>query len=196
MSFKLPDLPYAKSALEPYISAETLDYHHGKHHAAYINKLNGMVSDSAYEGQSLEEIVRSSSGGMFNNAAQAWNHDFYWKCLSEQHDQAIPEALAERLRTDFKSVEEFKTEFTNVALTTFGSGWAWLVADRNTGQLTIISTPNAGTPLTESHLVPLLTCDVWEHAYYIDTRNNRAQYVENFWHLVNWQFVASQFASV
>lgn len=196
MAFELPALPFASADLEPFISAQTLEYHHGKHHAAYVNKLNGMIKGTEFESKSLEEIVRTSSGGIFNNAAQAWNHDFYWKCLSAQHDMAIPEALAEKIRTDFGSVEAFKEQFTETALTTFGSGWAWLVADRNSGSLSIVSTPNAGTPLTESHLVPLLTCDVWEHAYYIDTRNNRGQYVENFWHLVNWACVSEQLASV
>lgn len=187
MAFKLPPLPFEKNALEPYISIETLEYHYGKHHQTYVNKLNALVGETD---KSLEEIIRNNSGSIFNNAAQIWNHTFYWHCLSPNFDQKIPDNLLNALINTFETVEKFKQQFSQIAINTFGSGWAWLIKNpENT--LEIISTSNAETPIN-STATPLLTCDVWEHAYYIDTRNDRAKYVDNFWHLVNWEFVAKQ----
>lgn len=192
MSIELPPLPYSRDALEPHISAETLDYHYGKHHQTYVTNLNNMLPGSEFEGKSLEEIVRSSSGGMFNNAAQVWNHTFYWNCLSPNGGGEPQGKLAEAIERDFGSLEQFRETFSKTAVTTFGSGWAWLVQNPD-GRLAVVSTSNAETPLT-GDARPLLTCDVWEHAYYIDYRNARPKYVEAFWHLVNWDFAASQMA--
>ena len=186
MSFKLPTLDYEIDALEPYVSKETLLYHHGKHHQGYVNKLNGLIKDTDFKNMSLEEIIQESSGAIFNNAAQHWNHSFYWNCLSPHSTKKPKDEILDMINSTFGSFEEFKKEFTHKALTTFGSGWAWLVESQN--ELKILSTSNAGTPLTSSHK-PLLVCDVWEHAYYIDTRNNRSEYLDNFWNLVNWDFV-------
>jgi len=193
MAFSLPDLPYARNALEPHISAETLDYHHGKHHQTYVDKLNGLVEGTDRAGQSLEEIIRSSEGGLFNNAAQVWNHTFYWHCLSPNGGGEPSGKLAEKIKRDFGSFEAFKEKFTETAINTFGSGWAWLVENPD-GSLALASTSNAETPLT-GEAVPLLTCDVWEHAYYVDYRNARPKYIEAFWNLVNWSFVESQLKS-
>ncbi|GAB4182500.1 MAG: superoxide dismutase [Fe] [Wenzhouxiangellaceae bacterium] len=192
MAIELPALPYARDALEPHISAETLDYHYGKHHQAYVTNLNKMLPGSDHEGQSLEEIIRSAKGGMFNNAAQVWNHTFYWNCLSPNGGGEPSGELAAAINRDFGSFAEFKEKFSANAVGTFGSGWGWLVKTP-AGKLELASTSNAETPLTGDNK-PLLTCDVWEHAYYIDYRNARPQYVEAFWHLVNWDFVAEQFA--
>ena len=192
MAIELPALPYARDALEPHISAETLDYHYGKHHQAYVTNLNKMLPGSDHEGQSLEEIIRSAKGGMFNNAAQVWNHTFYWNCLSPNGGGEPSGELAAAISRDFGSFAEFKEKFSANAVGTFGSGWGWLVKTP-AGKLELASTSNAETPLTGDNK-PLLTCDVWEHAYYIDYRNARPQYVEAFWHLVNWDFVAEQFA--
>ncbi|MEM9242554.1 MAG: Fe-Mn family superoxide dismutase [Pseudomonadota bacterium] len=193
MSFKLPDLPYAKNALEPHISAETLDFHYGKHHKAYVDNLNKLVPGSAFEKKSLEEIItdNASKGAIFNNAAQIWNHSFYWQCLSPNGGGEPQGALAENIHKHFNSFAEFKQKFSATAAGTFGSGWAWLVKTEN-GSLEIVSTGNAGNPMTDAKK-PLLTCDVWEHAYYIDYRNARPKYIEAFWNLVNWAFVARQF---
>jgi len=191
MSFTLPALPYAKNALEPHISAETLDYHYGKHHQTYVDKLNGMVEGTEHAGQSLEQIIRNSSGGLFNNAAQVWNHSFYWNCLSPNGGGKPEGALADAIDRDFGSFENFKTKFSESAVGNFGSGWTWLVKNTD-GSLALVNTDDAQTPLTGS-AKPLLTCDVWEHAYYIDYRNARPKYVEAFWNLVNWDFVAEQF---
>ncbi len=188
MPFELPPLPYALDALAPAISEETLSYHHGKHHQTYVNKLNELVANTPYEKQSLEEIILNAEGGIFNNAAQVWNHTFYWHSMTPDAKAEPQGEFAERINKDFGSIAQFKQDFTNAALTQFGSGWAWLVADKD-GKLSIIKTSNAGNPMTEGK-TPLLTCDVWEHAYYIDTRNNRAQYLDNFWKLVNWEFGA------
>jgi Fe-Mn family superoxide dismutase len=185
--FELPPLPYAQDALQPHISAETLSYHYGKHHKAYVDNLNKLVAGTPFEGKTLEEIIRSSSGGIFNNAAQVWNHTFYWHCLSPNGGGEPTGAVAKGIEEAFGSFAAFKEQFTQVALTTFGSGWAWLVKG-DSGKLELISTSNAGTPMT-SGKTALLTCDVWEHAYYIDYRNARAQYVDSFWKLVNWDFV-------
>lgn len=192
MPFQLPELPYAKDALAPHISAETIEYHYGKHHQAYINNLNQLLTDHPMANDTLENIIMQSEGGLFNNAAQVWNHTFYWHCLSPQGGSNPHGKIAELITQHFGSFENFKEQFTQTAITTFGSGWAWLVQEKN-GSLKIVSTSNAGTPMT-AHQTALLTCDVWEHAYYIDYRNARAQYIEHFWNLVNWDFVAQQFA--
>ena len=189
MEHKLPQLPFAKDALEPVISAETINYHYGKHHQAYVNNLNKLIAGTEFEDMSLEEIIKKSSGGIFNNAAQVFNHTFYWNCLSPDCGGEPVGALAEAIEQAFGSFDAFKEKFSATAATTFGSGWAWLVKDAD-GKLQIVSTSNAGTPLTQDQK-PLLTCDVWEHAYYIDYRNARPSYIEKFWDLVNWDFVAS-----
>ena len=188
MSFTLPQLPYAMDALMPHISKETLEYHYGKHHAAYVANLNKLVADTAFATMSLEEIIKKSSGGMFNNAAQVWNHTFYWHCLSPNGGDEPTGALATAVNKAFGSFAAFKEQFTQAAISTFGSGWAWLVQNKQ-GDLKIISTSNAGTPMTEG-FTALMTCDVWEHAYYIDYRNRRPDYLTAFWTLVNWTFVA------
>jgi Fe-Mn family superoxide dismutase len=195
----LPELPYPMDALEPYISRETLDYHYGRHHRAYVNKLNELIKDTDFEHMSLEAVVRASRAAhgqpdpVYNNAAQAWNHAFYWQCLTPQETTPVPH-LRTVLDSHFGSLENFHLQFTHTAVSTFGSGWAWLVAGYN-GELEIISTPNADTPLAEGR-VPLLTCDVWEHAYYIDYRNARADYLAAFWKIVNWDFVVANLRHV
>ena len=188
MAIELPALPYARDALAPHISAETIDFHHGKHHQTYVTNLNNQIKGSEFEALTLEDIVRKSSGGMFNNAAQVWNHSFYWNCLKPGGGGEPTGKLADAINAAFGSFAQFKEQFTQTALTTFGSGWAWLV-QRADGTLGLVSTANAATPLTGSDRA-LLTCDVWEHAYYVDYRNARAKYVEAFWNLVNWEFVA------
>ncbi len=198
MQHTLPSLPYANNALEPYISAETIAFHYGKHHQTYVTNLNKLIVGTEFEDASLEEIVKKSSGGIFNNAAQIWNHTFYWNGLkpnSSGAPRSVPSSgkLAEAIEAKWGSAEAFKTAFTQCAVTTFGAGWAWLVKKED-GSLDIVSTSNAATPLT-GQAIPLLTCDVWEHAYYIDYRNARADYVEKFWNIVNWDFVEKNFAS-
>jgi Fe-Mn family superoxide dismutase len=188
MEHKLPDLPYAKDALAPNISAETLEYHYGKHHKTYVDNLNKLIPGTEFENMNLEEIVKKASGGIFNNAAQIWNHTFNWNCLSPKGGGEPSGAIADAITKNFGSFEQFKEKFTNAAVTLFGSGWAWLVKNTD-GSLAIESTSNAGNPLKDGKK-PLLTCDVWEHAYYIDYRNARAKYIEAFWKLVNWEFVA------
>jgi Fe-Mn family superoxide dismutase len=192
MAHTLPDLPYAMDALEPHISRETLEYHYGKHHNTYVEKLNGLIKDTEWANASLEEIVRGSSGGVFNNAAQVWNHTFYWHCLSPNGGGAPGGELAKAIDASFGSFDKFKEQFSDKAVTLFGSGWAWLVKKPD-GSLAIVQTGNAETPLTGDGK-PLMTCDVWEHAYYIDYRNARPKYLEAFWQLVNWDFVASNLA--
>lgn len=192
MAFELPPLPYEKNALEPNISAETLEYHYGKHHQAYVNKLNELVPGTEFEGKSLEEIIKTSQGGIFNNAAQVWNHTFYWNCLSPNGGGEPTGKLADAINAAFGDFEKFKDEFTKLSINTFGSGWGWLV-QKPDGTLALVSTSNAGTPLTGEDKA-LLTCDVWEHAYYIDYRNLRPKYLEAFWNLVNWEFAESQMA--
>ncbi len=187
MQHKLPELPYAMDALAPIISKETLEYHYGKHHQAYVNNLNKLVPATEFEDASLAEIVKKASGGVFNNAAQIWNHTFYWHSLSPTGGGVPSGELAAALSSAFGSVDDFKTEFSAVAAKTFGSGWTWLVKDGH-GKLEVVSTSNAGNPLTANQ-TPLLTIDVWEHAYYIDYRNARPQYIEAYWKLVNWDFV-------
>ncbi|ABS47211.1 superoxide dismutase Fe [Yersinia pseudotuberculosis IP 32953] len=186
MSFELPALPYAQNALEPHISAETLEYHYGKHHNTYVNNLNNLIKDTEFAGKSLEEIVKTANGGVFNNAAQVWNHTFYWHCLSPNGGGEPTGKIAEAINKSFGSFAEFKAQFTDAAVKNFGAGWTWLVKKAD-GTLAIVSTSNAGTPLTTTDK-PLLTVDVWEHAYYIDYRNARPKYLENFWALVNWSF--------
>ncbi|RMH03883.1 MAG: superoxide dismutase [Planctomycetota bacterium] len=187
MAYELPDLPYPKDALAPHISAETFDYHHGKHHAAYVNKLNELTGGDS--SKSLEELIRTAEGGLFNQAAQVWNHSFYWQCMKPGGGGAPSGALAEAIARDFGSFEDFVGRFKAAAAGQFGSGWAWLVEDG--GKLAIVTTANAGNPMTAGQK-PLLTCDVWEHAYYIDYRNARPKYLEVFFeHLVNWDFVAA-----
>jgi Fe-Mn family superoxide dismutase len=186
MPFTLPALPYALDALAPHISAETLDYHYGKHHLTYVNNLNKLIENTEYAALSLEEIIKNTTGGVFNNAAQVWNHSFYWQCLSPNGGGEPDGTLLKKIQDNFGSFTDFKQKFTQAALTTFGSGWAWLIQDPQ-GNLKITSTSNAGTPLTTNDTA-LLTCDVWEHAYYIDYRNARPNYLEAFWHLVNWKF--------
>ncbi len=192
MSFELPVLPYGKSALEPYISAETIEYHYGKHHQTYVTNLNNLIKGTQFENKSLEEIVRSSDGGIFNNAAQVWNHTFYWHCLSPNAGGEPSGVIAEAINASFGSFAEFKQQFNDAAAKNFGSGWTWLVKKAD-GKLAIINTSNASTPLTTTDK-PLLTIDVWEHAYYIDCRNARVKYIDNFWSLVNWKFVAENLA--
>jgi Fe-Mn family superoxide dismutase len=187
MEHKLPELPYAKDALAPGISAETIEYHYGKHHKAYVDNLNKLIPGTEFEKMSLEEIVKKASGGIFNNAAQDWNHSFYWNCLSPKAGGEPAGALANAINKNFGSFAQFKEKFSNTAVTTFGSGWAWLVKNSD-GTLSIESSSNAGNPLKDGKKA-LLTCDVWEHAYYIDYRNARAKYIEAFWNMVNWKFV-------
>ncbi|HEY5528019.1 MAG TPA: superoxide dismutase [Thermoleophilia bacterium] len=193
MAFTLPELPYAKDALAPHLSGETLEYHHDKHHNAYVNNLNGLIQGTDLESKSLEAIILATDGGVFNNAAQVWNHTFYWNCMKSGGGGAPHGALAEAIDRDFGSFETFKTEFTQAAVTQFGSGWAWLVAEG--GKLKIVKTSNADLPLKHGQTA-LLTVDVWEHAYYIDYRNLRPKYVETFLaSLVNWEFVATNLAA-
>lgn len=188
MTITLPPLPYDRDALEPLISQSTVDYHYGKHHQTYVNNLNRLVAGTEYEGQELETIVRHSSGGLFNNAAQVWNHTFYWNSMRPGGGGEPDAALKTRIIDDFGSMSVFRDEFTAAAIGQFGSGWAWLVQAPN-GRLAITTTTNAQTPLTTVDK-PLLTCDVWEHAYYLDRQNDRAAYVEAWWQLVNWDFAS------
>ena len=194
MAIELPPLPYSMDALEPHISKETLDFHYGKHHNAYVVNLNKFIeSDSALAGKSLEDIVKSSEGGVFNNAAQVWNHTFYWNSLSPNGGGEPSGELATAIDAAFGSFADFKEKFTASATGNFGSGWTWLVKQQD-GSLAIVNTSNAGTVITESGVTPLLTCDVWEHAYYIDYRNARPEYLKHFWDLVNWEFAAQNLA--
>lgn len=193
MEHKLSDLPFTKDALIPEISAETLEYHWGKHHRAYVDNLNKLVPGTEFEDSFLEDIIRGASGGVFNNAAQVWNHTFYWHCLSPDGGGEPNGNIAAAIKKHFGSFSEFRNKFTSTAITLFGSGWAWLVRDTD-GRLNIEATSNAGNPLKENKK-PLLTCDVWEHAYYIDYRNARAKYLEAFWKLVNWDFIKRNFES-
>ena len=194
MAYELPDLPYAKNALEPHISAETLEFHHDKHHATYVTNLNNLVPGTEFEGKSLEEIITSApAGGIFNNAAQVWNHTFYWNCMAANGGGEPGGELAGAINAAFGSFAEFQQKFATSCATNFGSGWTWLVKNSD-GSVEIVNTSNAGCPLTSGQS-PLLTCDVWEHAYYIDYRNARPKYVEAFWNLVNWDFAAQNFAT-
>ncbi|RCX33514.1 superoxide dismutase [Fe] [Thioalbus denitrificans] len=192
MAFELPALPYEKNALEPHISAETLEYHYGKHHQTYVTNLNNLTKGTEFENMALEDVIRKSSGGVFNNSAQVWNHSFYWNCLSPNGGGEPTGALADAINAAFGSFAEFREKMSTSAATNFGSGWTWLVKNAD-GSVAIVNTSNAGTPLTTDQK-PLLTVDVWEHAYYIDYRNARPKYLEAFWNLVNWEFVAGNFA--
>ena len=188
MAFELPPLPYAIDALAPTISKETLEYHHGKHHQAYVTNLNNLIAGTEFESASLEEIIKKSSGGVFNNAAQVWNHTFYWNCMSPNGGGEPTGKLAEAINAKWGSFAAFKEAFNKSAAGNFGSGWTWLVK-KTDGSVDIVNTSNAATPLTTDD-VALLTCDVWEHAYYIDYRNARPKYLESFWNVVNWDFAA------
>ena len=195
MSFELPKLDYAKNALAPIMSEETLDLHHGKHHQTYITNLNNFIKDTDMVGMSLEEIVHNSSkdkskAGIFNNASQHWNHELFWKCMKPNGGGSMPKKLEDRIKSDLGSVEEFKKQFIQAGITQFGSGWCWLSISN--GKLVVSKTPNAENPLIHN-MKPILGCDVWEHSYYVDYRNRRPEYLENFFEkLVNWEFVESQ----
>ncbi|HSO80065.1 MAG TPA: Fe-Mn family superoxide dismutase [Chromatiaceae bacterium] len=193
MTHALPALPYALDALAPTLSQETLEYHYGKHHQTYVTNLNNLIPGTEFEAMSLEDIIMKSSGGVFNNAAQVWNHTFYWNCLSPNGGGAPTGALAAAIDAKFGSLEEFKKQFNQSGATNFGSGWTWLVKNAD-GSLEIFNTSNAGTPMTSGKQA-LLTLDVWEHAYYIDYRNARPKYLETMWHIVNWDFVAANYAA-
>lgn len=193
MAFELMKLPYAETALEPHISAETVQYHYGKHHAGYVNKLNALINATIYSHVPLIKIIREASGGTFNNAAQVYNHNFYWLGLTPDETEPSVE-LSDMIDRDFGSMEKFKEAFLASAAGLFGSGWTWLVlTPENT--LEIEQTSNADTPVRHTGRIPLLVCDVWEHAYYIDRRNARPEYLENWWTLVNWQFVSDNLAA-
>ncbi|MGQ9818520.1 MAG: superoxide dismutase [Candidatus Kapaibacteriales bacterium] len=193
MAFLLPELPFPKDALKPILSEETFDYHHGKHHAAYVNNLNNLIAGTDFESMSLENIIFRSSGPVFNNAAQHWNHTFFWNCLSPNSGGVPKSFLLEEIIKNFGSFDEFKTRFSNSAISLFGSGWTWLAKSPD-GKLEIIQASNAGNPMTQG-MKPILTIDVWEHAYYIDYRNARPKFVEAFWEIVNWDFVANNLQS-
>ena len=191
MAFELPELPYAKNALEPYISEKTLEYHYGKHHQAYVNKVNDQAKGTEFENASLEEIIKKAEGGVFNNGAQVWNHTFYFMQFSPNGVREPLGELKDAIENKFGSFDKFKEEFSNAAATLFGSGWAWLVKDEN-GDLEIVQTANAGNPLREGK-TPLLTCDVWEHAYYLDKQNARPKYIEDFWKVLDWNVIAERY---
>ena len=191
MSFELPKLPYALDALEPHISKKTLEFHYGKHHQAYVTNLNNLVPGTEFENASLEVIVQKAEGPIFNNGAQVWNHTFYFNTFSPKGGGEPKGALVEAIERDFGSFEKFKTEFSSAAATLFGSGWAWLVKNAD-GTLVIVKESNAGNPLRNG-LTPLLTCDVWEHAYYLDVQNRRPDYIASFWGLIDWSIVAERF---
>ena len=193
MEHKLPELPYAMDALQPHISKETLEYHYGKHHNAYVNNLNNLIKGTEFQDQGLEDIIKKSSGGIFNNAAQVWNHTFYWNCLSPKSEGHPGGNLGKAIESKFGTFEDFKKQFSQTAATLFGSGWAWLVKNQD-GSIELMATSNAGTPMT-SGKTAILTCDVWEHAYYIDYRNARPSYIEHFWNLVNWKFASDNYGS-
>jgi Fe-Mn family superoxide dismutase len=191
MEHKLPSLPYSMDALQPHISKETLEFHYGKHHQAYVTNLNNLIKGTEFENSSLEEIIKKSSGGVFNNAAQVWNHTFYWNCLAPKAGGAPSGAVAAAIQKKWGTFDAFKEAFNKSAVGNFGSGWTWLVKKAD-GSVDIVNTSNAATPLTGADK-PVLTCDVWEHAYYIDYRNRRPDYVGAFWNLVNWQFAEKNF---
>lgn len=190
MPVQLPDLPYSRTALQPHVSAQTLDLHHGKHHRAYVDAVNARIAGTELDELTLEDIVRNSQGALFEAAAQAWNHGFYWQCLHPRAGDEPHGALADRINRQFGDVQKLREEFNRAALAVFGSGWAWLVQHAD-GRLAVVITRNANTPLTGDS-TPLLVCDLWEHAYYTDYQNDRLRYLQAFWKLVNWDFVASQ----
>jgi Fe-Mn family superoxide dismutase len=187
MAFQLPELPYAMNALEPFISQKTIEFHYGKHHQAYVTNLNNLVPGTEFENATLEDIVKKSSGGIFNNGAQVWNHTFYWNCLSPNAGGEPKGTVKDAIEVSFGSFAEFKDKFSKAGATLFGSGWAWLVKTPQ-GKLEIVQESNAGNPLRNG-LTPILTCDVWEHAYYLDKQNRRPDYIADFWNLVNWDAV-------
>ena len=189
--FTLPAFPFAQDALEPHISKTTIEFHYGKHHQTYVDNLNKLIIGTEFENSTLEEIVLKSSGGIFNNAAQVWNHTFYWNCLTPKSNFKPEGKLLDAIEKEFGSYEEFKEKFTNSAVTLFGSGWAWLVKNKE-GKLEIVQTSNAENPIRQDK-TPLLVCDVWEHAYYIDKQNRRPAYLESFWNLVDWKKVEERF---
>ncbi len=191
MTHQLPELPWAKNALEPYITEKTLDFHYGKHHQAYVTNLNNLLPGSPFEEASLEEIIMKAEGGIFNNGAQVWNHTFYWNCLTPNGTELPEPKLLEAINRDFGSFELFKDQFSKSAATLFGAGWAWLVKD-DQGKLSIVQESNAGNPMRRG-LTPLLTCDVWEHAYYLDKQNRRPDYVSDWWKLVDWKKVSERY---
>ena len=191
MNHELPVLPYDRDALAPVISAETLDYHYGKHHQTYVTNLNNLITGTEYESSSLEDIIRSADGGIFNNAAQVWNHTFYWNCLSPTGGGEPSGSLADAITTRFGSFDVFRETFIKSATTNFGSGWTWLVKSAE-GELDIVNTSNAANPMTDG-LIPLMTIDVWEHAYYIDYRNARPKYLDEIWKIINWEFIEANF---
>lgn len=193
MAFELPPLPYAQDALQPHMSKETLEYHYGKHHKTYVDNLNKLVPGTEFEGKDLETIIKKSTGGIFNNAAQIWNHTFFWHCLAPKAGGKPSGPLAEAINADFGSFEAFKEKFSDASVKQFGSGWGWLVKNK-AGKLEITSTSNAGNPMTDGN-TPLMTCDVWEHAYYIDYRNKRPDFLAAFWNLVNWDFISKNYAN-
>lgn len=193
MGFELPPLPYAQDALQPHMSKETLEYHYGKHHKTYVDNLNKLVPGTEFEGKDLETIIKKSSGGIFNNAAQVWNHTFFWNCLSPKGGGEPTGPLAEAIKAEFGSFQAFKEKFSDTSVKQFGSGWGWLVKNK-AGKLEITSTSNAGNPMTDG-ATPIMTCDVWEHAYYIDYRNKRPDFLAAFWNLVNWDFISKNFAN-
>lgn len=194
MAFELPALPYASDALAPHISAETLDYHHGKHHATYVAKLNGLVEGTELANKSLEELIRTTEGGIFNNAAQIWNHSFYWHCLSPNGGGEPSGELAAAIQAKWGSFADFQTAFNDKSVNNFGSSWTWLVKDAN-GELDIINTSNAATPIQNENITAIMTVDLWEHAYYIDYRNARPSYLNGFWQLINWEFANKNYTS-
>ena len=194
MAFELPALPFNKDALAPHISAETLEYHHGKHHATYIAKLNGLVEGTDMANKSLEELIRTTQGGVFNNAAQVWNHTFYWHCLSPNGGGEPTGALANAIIATWGSFADFQAAFNDKAVNNFGSSWTWLVKTAN-GNLDIVNTSNAATPIQDENVTAILTVDLWEHAYYIDYRNARPAYLAGVWQLINWEFASANFAS-
>lgn len=191
MAFELPELPYAYDALEPIISKKTLEFHHDKHHAAYVNNLNNLIKGTEFENADIIDIMMKSAGGIFNNAAQVWNHTFYFDQFGKDSSKEPKGQLAEAIDASFGSFDEFKEKFTTAAKTLFGSGWAWLVKKTN-GSLDIVQTSNAANPLTEG-LIPILTCDVWEHAYYLDYQNKRPNYIAGFWDIINWDIISGKY---
>ncbi len=192
MAFELPKLPYAKNALEPYISEKTLDYHYGKHHQAYVTNVNNLIKGTEFENATLEEIIAKADGGIFNNGAQVWNHSFYFMQFSPDGCDEPKDELKAAIEAKFGSTEAFKEQFSKAAATLFGAGWAWLVVDEK-GELEIVQTSNAGNPL-RANMKPILTCDVWEHAYYIDKQNARPKYIEDFWKILDWKVISERFA--
>ncbi len=190
MAFELPALPYAMDALEPFISKRTIEFHYGKHHQAYVNNLNNLVPGTEFENAKLEDIIKKASGGIFNNGAQIWNHTFYWNCLKPKGGGTPEGKLLEAINKSFGSFDDFKQKFSTASATLFGSGWAWLVKKQD-GTLDIVQESNAGNPLRNG-LTPLLTCDVWEHAYYLDQQNKRPDYISAFWNIVDWDAVSGR----